>query len=508
MTENEKVFGDSLKDKFTILGYRSPWYLVISAYRLLYGFTLEGFENIPDDGPFITLVIEPSLIGVFAAGWIGIEILLKINLPKSVPSQSYMQDQLFAISYFRSLQDMDMPAKSGALIPHSAGRMALSLVDGYRTLRKGGTVSINPEGDGPWDGRPFETRQGAAWLGLHTGAPLIPLVVSVGAYDIWPRWARGPYLSGKLKMTIGEPFTLTDTPVLRATGEVLAEATRRMRAELDRIRYGPGGVDEWAGPPIRNGVPVEVPTGMRPAGAIVPLKEEDRYAGKVSKLGIAQLLWRCPVCHTNDALLQKRPLFRPENVGCRSCGTRWAIRHVPEHDFRLEVVEGAPELVGLDMALTTWYDQMKRNFEPEPIATSGVELLPGEHVVLEADGINLMPHQPNPVFEEGWTGTEAPLDQESDRPHLGEWDSVGEGRLLLTNMRAVWQGEDREIEFYWSRVTAIYLWLRNTLGFMYGTARYRIKLGSGVGLKWLTYAATLAQRAERDTGYELTVSPY
>ena len=228
----------------------------------------------------------------------------------------------------------------------------------------------------------------------------------------------------------------------------------------------------------------------------------------VSKRGIAQLLWRCPVCHTNRALLQKKPLFRAENVGCLACGTRWKIEHVYEHDFRLEVIEGAPDLVGLNMALTMWYDEMKRGFQPQPIAASGVKLAPGEHVVLEARGIQMVPHQPNPLFEGEWSDREAPLDQESDKPHLGEWDSLGEGRLILTNRRMIWQGADRELDFHWSRVTAIYLWLRNTLGIMYGTARYRIKLGTEVGLEWLTYSGALAQEAERETGYELTLSPY
>ncbi len=72
MPEQEKVFGESFKDKLTILGYRAPWYLVISLFRLLYGFKAEGFENIPDDGPFITLVHEPSLIGIFVVGWAAI----------------------------------------------------------------------------------------------------------------------------------------------------------------------------------------------------------------------------------------------------------------------------------------------------------------------------------------------------------------------------------------------------------------------------------------------------
>ena len=92
MPDRAEVFGDSFKDKLMILGYRAPWSLVMTALRLLYGFRSEGFENLPDDGPFINLVIEPSLIGVFVAGWNGIEILLKVNFPKQIKSMGYMQD--------------------------------------------------------------------------------------------------------------------------------------------------------------------------------------------------------------------------------------------------------------------------------------------------------------------------------------------------------------------------------------------------------------------------------
>ena len=218
--------------------------------------------------------------------------------------------------------------------------MALSLVDGYRTLRDGGTVSINPEGDGPWDGRPLDTRNGPAWLGLHTGAPMIPMVTSLGAYDIWPRWARLPYLRGKLRFKIGEPFKLTEEPVARASDEDLKTARERIRAEFDSIRYGPGGFAEWAGSPTMDGVAVGVPHELKPAGPVVPLTDSGRRRVPVSKRGIAQLLWRCPVCHTDDALLHRRPLFGAETLTCEACATRWRIEHAFEHDFRLEVVEG------------------------------------------------------------------------------------------------------------------------------------------------------------------------
>ena len=55
---------------------------------------------------------------------------------------------------------------------------------------------------------------------------------------------------------------------------------------------------------------------------------------------------------------------------------------------------------------------------------------------------------------------------------------------------------------------AVSLWLINTLGINYGTAPYQFKLGLEVGLKWLTYAGTLAgQAAERD-GHVVTVTPF
>ncbi|MBU0702662.1 MAG: hypothetical protein KKC18_02205 [Chloroflexi bacterium] len=51
-------------------------------------------------------------------------------------------------------------------------------------------------------------------------------------------------------------------------------------------------------------------------------------------------------------------------------------------------------------------------------------------------------------------------------------------------------------------------WFFNTLGINYGTAPYQFKLGQEVGLKWLTYAGTLAlQSAERD-GHVVTATPF
>ena len=79
---------------------------------------------------------------------------------------------------------------------------------------------------------------------------------------------------------------------------------------------------------------------------------------------------------------------------------------------------------------------------------------------------------------------------------------------MLTSHRLLWQGPERELDFNWSSVTAVYIWLVNTLGIRYGTAQYRIPLGSEVGLKWLTYVGTLAQQAAERDGHTVTVSSF
>jgi hypothetical protein len=77
---------------------------------------------------------------------------------------------------------------------------------------------------------------------------------------------------------------------------------------------------------------------------------------------------------------------------------------------------------------------------------------------------------------------------------------------VLTNQRLVWQGEQGDLSFEWPVVTAVYVWLQNSLGIRYGTARYRFSLGSEVGLKWLTHAGEAAQHYARQNGAKVTVS--
>lgn len=474
--------------------------------RLLYGFRVEGEENVPSEGPYILLLSEFGVICFLLSGWASI-VLLRQRFSDSLDKVvSYMQEELFALSYFRSAADQAGFLR--ALIPHSAGRLALNLMDGYRVLQNGGLVIMNPEGDMPWDGRPLPIGSAAAWLGLHTGASLVPIVPSAGAYDIWPRWKMLPSLRGQAVLRIGKAFRLCDAPKERITDQDLQGANARIREAVDELRYGSRGLEGWIGSPERNGVPLREPVRLRyDPNLDNPEQVIPQNNGPVWKRGVALMLWRCPVCRTDDALVHEHPRFRSQILRCQACATRWKIRRLEGRDFRLGVVQGHPGLVGLNMALSTWYDEIKEGFEPSPLPVSGVELLPYEEVYLEAHDVSLSPHRPNALFN-GWSDREPPRSQPPDRPHLADWPSVGEGRLLLTNQRLHWSGPGRELDFKWSSVTAVYLWLLNTLAIRYGTAPYRFSLSGEVGLKWLTYAGTMARRAADREGRDVTLSAF
>ncbi len=501
MSENE-----SLRDRIRIYRTVAPWRFLAFILRLVYGFQISGRENLPDTGPFIVLAAEYALPGMLATNMLNIEVLMAA-IDRGEKTQGYMQEQLWAMRYFQKVAEGG-DTRLNALVPHSAGRLSLNLLSGLRVLGDGGIVVMNPEGDVRWDGRPSPVRPGAAWLGLHSGAPVVPALCTTGNYDLWPRWQPWPSRRGRFVVQIGVPFRLVESGLRRASPDDVEQATARISGEFDLIRYGQAGIAEWLGPPSRNGVVIAEPVDIASAAESVTVTPgADNRHVSLRKRGVALLLWRCPVCHTNDALVERRHLFGSHTVGCLACGTRWEMQRVIGKDFRLKVVEGPSELVGLDMALCCWYDEAKRDLEPAPITVEGVDLRPGEQVFLEAPKAQLRPSQPNPLSD-GWSEHEAPQAQPRGQPPLAQWPVIGEGRLLLTSHRLLWQGEPQDLDFNWATTTSISLWLFNTLGIRYGTAPYRFELGDEVGLKWLTYAALAARRVPRALDHELTVSPY
>jgi hypothetical protein len=208
--------------------------------------------------------------------------------------------------------------------------------------------------------------------------------------------------------------------------------------------------------------------------------------------GIPMLLWRCPVCQTNDVLVHRNGLFRAETVSCAACQTVWRVDRVMGQDYRLTITAGRPDLVGTSRALADWYDLIKADFRPEPIDRRLNDQLPNEAVYLTAAGIPLITNRSNPLFT-GWPDQEAPRESRLRPDQPADWDTLGTGRLDLTSQRLVWDDGDRRCDLWWRRVNTIFTYFRTTFGVMYGREVYRFQFSDQSILKWLTYAVRVAQ---------------
>ena len=198
---------------FDDLYRRAPWFVAAALFRILYKFKVDGEEHFPRRGPFILAMNENSLHAMLVSGWVAIVMLDKVMETTPDAVQSFMMEELWSFSFFSDIIPSKGKSDYKPLMPQGAGRLALGLLDGIKALRAGGMVNINPEGDVTWDGRPLRPGKAMAWLALHTGAPIVPALASIGAYDIWPRWRRLPHLTGLMRLNIGKPFTLADEPM-------------------------------------------------------------------------------------------------------------------------------------------------------------------------------------------------------------------------------------------------------------------------------------------------------
>jgi 1-acyl-sn-glycerol-3-phosphate acyltransferase len=503
----------TIRDRFQFAMAELPIRVIHLLLTVVYRFRIEGRENVPEDGPVIILYNEPSLLTTLLEAAVTPLFFSKLYLEGKV--LNLVGEELWSIEFFR--KNFDSVAPTVPSQPHGGGLLGLGLLDALDYLRRGGVFLTNPDGDMARDGRPMPMGRGAAWVGLHSAAPMLPIVPAISLYDAWPPWQFLPSLRGRIIQRVGKPFKVTEEPVALVGEEEVAKANERIAAEIERLSYGPGGVAEWAGSPKKDGRPLEEPTDLlRSAASQVVVSgapsvgaEADADGGTISlwRRGMPLLLWRCPVCLTNDSLVHNRPWFRAQRLECGACGTRWTVQREYGKDFRLKVVEGLPDLMGLDMALTTWYDQMKRDFQPSPISPSGLELEPGEELYLRTENVKLVPYRSNPLFE-GWTGREPPMDRVLRRSEAGQYGSLGTGELFMTSRRLVWEGAEGGLDFWLEHITDVTLRLFFQMKINYEATPYRFEFTQDSGLKWLTYLGAAIPDAAAKLGREVTLSRF
>jgi 1-acyl-sn-glycerol-3-phosphate acyltransferase len=199
-------------------------------YRLLYNVTFEGIDNIPEKGPFIVSSNEIGKMG---------NMLISFVVSKLVLGGLMEQPVGFLDEYSLTTQYGALFRRFGTqpLFPHGRGQAAAGLLRALHTLREGKSVAMNPEAQISWDGRLVPLTRGVAWLALRSGAPIVLILATKGAYDVWPAWADRPQLTGRFRVRIGEPIYLGDGPCARLTTEMIDLANRRLAQEMVDLIY-------------------------------------------------------------------------------------------------------------------------------------------------------------------------------------------------------------------------------------------------------------------------------
>ena len=209
--------------------------------KLFYRLKVEGLENLPLNGPCI---LTPSHTGKLLADL----SVFAIVLPRRVPVV-FSTDQVgdpewgvFRAAGQRSRRRMNRSSEIVPLIHGSKldnleeSRPVLQMLLGE--LEAGRLILLYPEGEVSWHGRLNPARAQAAWVALHSGAPIVPCAI-VGAYDMWPRWADRPHLVGRLAIRFGEPYQLSPAPSGASEEQQLSQAGARMMDEIRLLMSGP-----------------------------------------------------------------------------------------------------------------------------------------------------------------------------------------------------------------------------------------------------------------------------
>jgi 1-acyl-sn-glycerol-3-phosphate acyltransferase len=196
----------------------------------LYGVKVEGLENLPDKGPFIMSSNEIGKLGNMLISFVVAQQVLGGHMQRPI---GFLDEYSLETQYGALFREVGtLP-----LFPHGQGLGAPALLKALQFLREGKVLAFNPEAAISLDGRLVPLTSGVSWLALRSGAPIILMVATKGAYDAWPVWGARPQMSGSFQVRIGKPLYLNDGPCSRVGDELLDRANERLAEEMTSLIY-------------------------------------------------------------------------------------------------------------------------------------------------------------------------------------------------------------------------------------------------------------------------------
>ena len=181
-------------------------FLLKPIIRVLFPFTVQGVENLPEGKPVVLCVNHANAVD---------PVVLAFALPRRYPIRIMAKKQLFSIPGLNWLI-----RKLGAF-PVDRGHNDINAVKySIGALRDGCSLMIFPEGTRSKDGQRIEPKSGAAMIAIRSGVEMVPVYISVNQR-----------LFRRTKIVIGTPFA----PVYTGRKGTAEEYQQNTNEVMDRV---------------------------------------------------------------------------------------------------------------------------------------------------------------------------------------------------------------------------------------------------------------------------------
>jgi hypothetical protein len=215
---------------------------------------------------------------------------------------------------------------------------------------------------------------------------------------------------------------------------------------------------------------------------------------------IYKLLWRCPICKTDEALTHLKRRFHPDLVECTACKAGWELsRVVGGPDFRLRLTNGEGAIK--DLPLAAWYDQMMADLSLEPIthpAWSKTEISRSDETLYLFSRIQVgLASSEDPIFED----EKAPPPPPEGTPLPAGMRPLGPGQLFFTSQRLVCAFINGLIlDFPWAELRSADTLMDIVFNVSFENGGYGFVPAEQSVLKLLAYARLIAEKVEAESG--------
>jgi len=191
--------------------YRFAHIVVGVIYRIIYRFKVTGRENIPE-GSALICANHSSMSD---------PIIIALALKRTDRTRFMGKAELFKIFGLKQII-----TALGAFPVHRGVSDMTAIRKSLDMLKQGDKVLIFPHGHRFTDGGEDKAmKNGASMLAFHSGAPLLPVYLSVG---------RKVFIN-KIQVVFGRPFYAVKQPGVKSSGQYAALA-ERLKEEIYAIK--------------------------------------------------------------------------------------------------------------------------------------------------------------------------------------------------------------------------------------------------------------------------------